>query len=92
LEESGILDWVNRFDKIYQDGWQVIRTSNAYLFRDPLPCATYSENYKSENPAGTLPNQEKILTTTHKSTIHDLENSMVATLISYGRTIGAIAA
>jgi hypothetical protein len=92
LEESGILDWVHRFDKIYQDGWKVIRTSNAYLFRDPLPCATSSETYKSENPAGTLPNQEKILTTTPKTNIQDLEHSLVATLISLGRTIGAIAA
>ena len=92
LEESGILDWVNRFDKKYEGGWQVIRTSNAYLFRDPLPCATSSETYEWENPAGTLPNQEKILTTTPKSSIHDLENSTVATLISLGRTIGAIAA
>ena len=57
---SGILDWVNRFDKIYIGRWQVIRISNAYQFRDPLPCATSSENYKSENPAGTL-HQEKIL-------------------------------
>jgi hypothetical protein len=92
LEEAGILDWVNRFDKIYRDGWQVIRTSNAYLFRDPLPCATSPEIYKSENPAGTTPKQEKILTTTPKGNIQDLENSTIATLISYGRAIGAIAA
>jgi len=92
LEESGILDWVNRFDKIYQDGWQVIRTSNAYLFRDPLPCATSSETYKSENPAGTPPKEEKILANTPKGNIQDLENSTIATLISYGRAIGAIAA
>lgn len=92
LEESGILDWVNRFDKIYKGRWQVIRTSNAYLFRDPLPCATSSEIYKSENSAGTLPNQEKILKGPPKSSIMDLENSTIATLISLGRTIGAIAA
>jgi hypothetical protein len=92
LEESGILDWVNRFDKIYQGGWKVIRTSNAYLFRDPLPCATSSETYKSENPAGTPPKEEKILTTTPRGNIQDLENSTIATLISYGKAIGAIAA
>jgi hypothetical protein len=92
LEDSGILDWVNRFDKIYNGAWQVIRVSNAYLFRDPLPCATSSENYKSENPAGTLPNQEKIPKVLPKSSILDLENSLVATLISLGKTIGAIAA
>ena len=92
LEESGILDWVNRFDKKYEDGWQVIRTSNAYLFRDPLPCATSPETYESENPAGTLLNQEKILKVPPKNSIQDLENSTVAALISYGRSIGAIAA
>jgi hypothetical protein len=92
LEESGILDWVHRFDKIYKGRWQVIRTSNAYLFRDPLPCATSSENYKSENSAGTLPNQEKILTTTPKIIILDPAVSYEATLISLGKTIGAIAA
>ena len=92
LEDSGILDWVHRFDKIYKDRWQVIRTSNAYLFRDPLPCATSPENYKSENPAGTLPNQEKILTTTPKIKVLDPNIPYEATLISLGRTMGAIAA
>lgn len=92
LEASGILDWVNRFDKIYKDRWQVIRVSNAYLFRDPLPCATLSEAYKSENPAGTL-YQEKISTNTPpKIIILDPGNSLDATLISLGRTLGAIAA
>jgi hypothetical protein len=31
--------------------WQVIRTSNAYVFRDPIPCGFPC---KSENPMGTL--------------------------------------
>jgi hypothetical protein len=92
LEDSGILDWVNRFDKIYKDRWQVVRVSNAYLFRDPLPCATSSEIYKSENPAGTL-HQEKILTNAPpKIIVLDPQNSCDATLISLGRTLGAIAA
>jgi hypothetical protein len=92
LEKSGILDWVNRFDKIYKDRWQVIRVSNAYLFRDPLPCATFSESYKSENPAGTL-HQEKISTNAPpKIIILDPGNSLDATLIRLGRTLGAIPA
>jgi hypothetical protein len=91
LEESGILDWVHRFDKIFVRGnWQVIRVSNAYLFRDPLPCVTSWGNYKSENPPRTLHTQEKILKVPPKNAILDLENSMIATLISLGRTIGAI--
>ena len=92
LEASGILDWVNRFDKIFIEGsWQVIRTSNAYLFRDPLPCATTLENRNtSENPAGTLHTQEKILKLPPKNAILDLENSTLVALIELGRTIGAI--
>jgi hypothetical protein len=67
LEAADILTWVNRFDKIRTQcrdflgqvvtRWQVIRTSNAYCFRDPLPCATECHPYKAENPPGTL-NQE----------------------------------
>jgi len=92
LESSGILDWVHRFDKIFVKGsWQVIRSSNAYLFRDPLPCGTMLDNHNgSENPPGTLPTQEKILKTPPKNGVLDLENSMIATLIGLGRTIGAI--
>jgi hypothetical protein len=94
LEASGILDWVHRFDKIFIEGsWQYIRTSNAYLFRDPLPCENIPENRnRSENPAGTLHTQEKILKAPPKNAVLDLENSMIATLISLGRTIGAIPA
>jgi len=93
LEASGILDWVNRFDKLFIEGsWQVIRTSNAYLFRDPLPCATSSRNYKSENPAGTLHHQEKIPKVPPKIIVLDPKNSLDATLISLGRTLGALPA
>jgi hypothetical protein len=94
LEASGILDWVHRFDKIFIEGsWQVIRTSNAYLFRDPLPCATTVENRNtSENPAGTLHHQEKILKVPPKIIVLDPKNSLDATLISLGRTLGALPA
>jgi hypothetical protein len=94
LEESGILDWVHRFDKIFVCGsWQVIRVSNAYLFRDPLPCKTTLENHnESENPPGTLRHQEKILKVPPKIIVLDPKNSIDATLISLGRTLGAIPA
>jgi hypothetical protein len=91
LEASGILDWVNRFDKIFIEGsWQVIRVSNAYLFHDPLPCATSSGNYKSENPAGTLHPQEKIPKLPSKNNLQNLDKSLIEALIGLGRTIGAI--
>lgn len=71
LEFAGILTWVNRITRIqtrtrdlfgkWAYGWRIIRTSNAYSFRDPLPCAegrpTGARTWKaskSENPSGTL--------------------------------------
>jgi hypothetical protein len=55
LEWAGVLTWQNRITRIRErctdlfghDGWRwrVIRTSNAYVFRDPAS--------KSENPTGT---------------------------------------
>jgi hypothetical protein len=71
LERADILTWVNRIARarvMIEDllgkpvpGWRIIRTSNAYVFRDPLPCwqsgetndATSKEIPKSENPTGT---------------------------------------
>jgi hypothetical protein len=76
LEAADVLNWVNRIVRIatrerdlfgnWVNRWRIIRTSNAYTFRDPLPCHAgrpdNSETYalgssKSENPSGTL-NQE----------------------------------
>lgn len=64
LEKARVLTWVNRithktwrerdiFGK-WQIHRQVIRTSNAYVFRDP--------GCKSENPGGTLNQENQILT------------------------------
>jgi hypothetical protein len=71
LEAANILTWVNRivreqvrerdlFGK-WSTSWRIIRTSNAYLFRDPLPCAEGREASKSENPSGTLNQDISIL-------------------------------
>jgi hypothetical protein len=64
LEDANVLTWVNRiwreqvrvrdlFGK-WVTSWRIIRTSNAYMFRDPLPCAEGRGAAKSENPTGTL--------------------------------------
>jgi hypothetical protein len=68
LEAADVLTWVNRivreqvrerdlFGK-WASKWRIVRTSNAYLFRDPLPCHAGRPDSmglsKSENPAGTL--------------------------------------
>ena len=68
LEWAGILTWVHRLARIRVLGekdlfgrptvrWQVIRTSNSYVFIDPLARAGGRPACKSENPPGT-PNQD----------------------------------
>jgi hypothetical protein len=68
LEDAGLLTWVNRITRIRRRErdlfgqmatvWQVIRTSNAYRFIDPLDREPGRKAYKSENPTGPL-NREK---------------------------------
>jgi hypothetical protein len=67
LEWAGVLTWQNRIARILVPErdlfghlvgrWQVIRTSNAYVFRDPLQPPAGVPACKSENPTGTR-NQE----------------------------------
>jgi hypothetical protein len=62
LEEAGLLSWVHRIARIRRHErdlfdhlitvWQVIRTSNAYRFIDPLSREPGRRGYKSENPTG----------------------------------------
>jgi hypothetical protein len=64
LEFANVLTWVNRITRIqtrerdlfgkWAFRWRTIRTSNAYVFRDPLPCAQGRDLSRSENPSGTL--------------------------------------
>ena len=102
LEAADILTWVNRFDKIPTQclgafgraftRWQVIRTSNAYCFRDPLPCATEPDSHKSENPAGTLNQEFSYTKGSMKIVVLDPANSLESALIGLGRACGAIPA
>jgi hypothetical protein len=60
LERAGILTWANRIARIREWGpdlfgraqnrWRVIRTSNAYIFVDPKPCAGPPVSSKSDFP------------------------------------------
>jgi Helix-turn-helix domain len=70
LEDAGILSWVQRVKRIRERcsdllgdhgwRWRVLRTSNAYSFRDPSPAdrpdTGRPNSSKSEKPTGT-PNQ-----------------------------------
>jgi Helix-turn-helix domain len=67
LEWAGVLTWQNRITRIlvrerdlfgqWASRWQVIRTSNAYVFSDPNPQLAGISACKSEIPPGTQ-NQE----------------------------------
>ena len=72
LEAADVLTWVNRIVREQRararpvrpmgTRWRIVRTSNAYLFRDPLPCAEgRMGESKSENPPGTLNQDISIL-------------------------------
>ena len=103
LEFAGALTWVNRLARIEEQErdlfgkwvrrWRLIRTSNAYVFRDPLPCAHNEQSSKSENPSGTLNQDSSLLksaTPETKILILDPENSLDRRLISFGRAVGAL--
>jgi hypothetical protein len=64
LEFAGVLTWQNRItlirercaDLLGHEGWRwwVIRTSNAYVFRDPKPSVDPRLSSKSDQRTGTL--------------------------------------
>ncbi|HEX3410322.1 MAG TPA: helix-turn-helix domain-containing protein [Stellaceae bacterium] len=64
LEACGILSWVNRIHRIrvrerdlfghWVTSWRVVRTSNAYTFRDPKVAAHPAEASKTKLWAGPL--------------------------------------
>jgi hypothetical protein len=102
LEDAGILTWVNRIVRIRERGpdlfgtwanrWRIIRTSNAYSFRDPNPGASvlpFSRNpSKSDFPSGT-PIQDSIsLTKTADRQKLDPENPLHQALLKLGNALG----
>ena len=66
LEATGVFSWVNRIDRVaervkdlfghWTNVYRIVRRSNVYQFRDPLPCAEtmnlFRNSSKSENPPG----------------------------------------
>ena len=64
LAFAGVLTWVNRIvrERVrerdlfgqWASRWRVLRTSNAYAFRDPNPATASRSASKSESPPGTV--------------------------------------
>ena len=104
LEVADVLTWVNRIVREqvrerdlfgnWTTRWRIVRTSNAYLFRDPLPCATPRERWAgastSENPAGTQNQEISRLKEAAESPTSDLGGmgvGLLRTLQRLGRAI-----
>ena len=106
LERAGILTWVNRivreqvreldlFGK-WASRWRIVRTSNAYVFRDPLPCAEgrpdHGYSSKSENPPGTLIQDSSILkkeSVDNSDDLSGMSEGLLKTLLRLGKAIEA---
>jgi hypothetical protein len=103
LEAADVLNWVNRIARIatrerdlfghWVNRWRVIRTSNAYSFRDPLPCHAGRPNpsgfSKSENPPGTLNQDFSLLRAEVKSPAPPLGEELQLALARLGNAIAA---
>jgi hypothetical protein len=72
--------------------WRIVRTSNAYVFRDPLPCHEGRGASKFENPTGTL-NQDILVSKQEvASTVDSLAGMDKGLLKALHRLGSAIAA
>jgi hypothetical protein len=93
LEWAGVLTWAHRIARIqvrerdllghWASRWRVIRTSNAYVFRDPQLRPEGVPASKSENRSGTRNQEIQSLTTAPA----DPDNSLEAALRRLGASI-----
>ena len=104
LEDTGVFSWVQRIDRVaervkdlfgqWMTSYRIVRRSNVYEFRDPLPCAealnSLRKSSKSENPTGHEIQDLPSATSPPKIIILDPENQLDAALIRYGNSLKAI--
>lgn len=111
LERIGLISWVNRIWRLRERipdlfgpnawRWRIVRTSNAYVFRDPLPCAARPPDppfvagnlpvsSKSENHTGTLIPALSSFSVSPKTVILDPKRPLDAALIRLGTLAGAL--
>jgi Helix-turn-helix domain len=104
LEQTGVFSWVNRIDRVaervkdlfghWMTAYRIVRRSNVYQFRDPLPCAEalnpLRKSSKSENPTGHEIQELSSSTPPPKIIILDPANDLDAGLIRLGKTLKAI--
>jgi len=105
LEEAGILSWVNRIARIRDrvpdlfGKWafraRIIRTSNAYQFRDPQPghgqnVVSLGNSSKSEIPSGLTNQESSLVIHLPKPIVLDQNSPLALALFRLGQTIGAL--
>jgi hypothetical protein len=104
LEQTGVFSWVNRIDRVAERGkdlfgqwmtsYRIVRRSNVYEFRDPLPCAealnSFRNSSKSENPTGHEIQELPSSIAPPKIIILDPDNPLDGALIRFGKTLKAL--
>lgn len=93
LEHAGLLSWTQRIKRVRERMtdlfgrsvwvWRVVRTSNAYTFRDPKAAEPRRKSSKSEIPSGPPDDLKKQLTPT-------VDNLVDRALASYAQAAGFI--
>jgi hypothetical protein len=66
--------------------WRVIRTSNAYMFRDPKAAGSAAFPSKSENPAGT---QNQVILGSVQPPARDPNSPLERVLARFGAAVAA---
>ena len=94
LEWAGVLTWQHRTTRIRERTtdlfgriswrWRVIRTSNAYVFRDPQPQLIGISASKSENPTGT---QDQEYLDPVQAPARDLSSPLERALARFGAVV-----
>ncbi len=96
LEFAGVLTWQHRITRIRErcrdlfgrEAWRrrVIRTSNAYTFRDPQARLAGVPPSKSENRTGT---QDQELRSSLQTPAHDADSPLERALARFGAAVAA---
>src|SRR3954454_16655975 len=96
LEWAGVLTWQHRITRIRERctdlfgriswRWRTIRTSNAYLFRDPKCADRRQLSSESENQSGTQ--DQDVLDPVHPQT-RNPESSLERALARFGAAVAA---
>jgi hypothetical protein len=96
LELAGVLTWQHRIARAvvrqrdlfgrWSSRWTVIRTSNAYVFRDPQPQLAGVSSAKSENHAGT---QDQDVLDPVATPARNLDSPLERALARFGAAVAA---